>query len=637
MRSRSRSSLLSLVLVPVACGGGASVDTPAVTGASAGSAGSAGAMGVAGNGSPGGAASTGGVGGSGGAGAAGASQAGFPGQSGAAGLGGGGGVGGSPKGGASGAAGAGGAKPLSSLVLVVRTGDGAFDGTDDAATFCATAADCFGLDNAEIDDRQSGSVDHHELDPKGLTRAELDRVSLTTNPGTNAWKPTCVALIADGELVYCNDQLGGVVIGSDTGEKKTFVDTSLDKKTCQSCYGGSPITHGPMVGHTTSTTAKIWARAGSSRAVAVRYGVSADLSGAKVSAPVTPAPSHDFTFETELDGLAAATRYHYALEVDGVVVTAPPYPSFATAPAATAKFSFAFGSCARIEKQAGSAWEGLPVFAAIAAAKPDLLVMAGDNHYANTTDTARLRFFYRQSRDVASFAKLAAATPTWAMWDDHDFGGNDVDGTISGKDRSVTAFADYWANASAGSSGTPGIWHRFTWGGVDFFLLDDRYHRIGASMLGAQQLSWLKAQLSSSAAPFKIVGTGSVWNDDGSGDSWAAFKGERDGLFDYVMQQKIPGVVLISGDIHRSSAFRVRSKSATSYPLYELVASPFGNSPSACGSDPSALFCDSAPGLFGLVKVDTTLADPTLSFEIRDDAGKVLHTLATKRSELALP
>lgn len=617
--------------VPVGGASGASAGTAGMAGSAAGAGGTSGAAGTSGasgnGGSTGGAAGNAGAGGTSGA-------AGASGKAGAAGSTG--GAGGTS--GAAGASGKAGSSSLTKLVVVVRTGDGATDGTNDAASFCVSGTKCFPLDNAEIDDRESGQVDHLELEAKGMKLADIEHIELTTNPGDNAWKPTCVAVVADGELLYCNDQLGGISIGNTGSEKKSFVDTMVTKKTCESCYrGGDVITHGPMVGHTTTTSARVWARAGSARSVSVRHAATADLAGAVSTAAVQADPAADFTVEIPVDGLTPASTVYYALEVDGKIVTPKPYPSFRTAPAAKAVSTFAFGSCARWENAKGNAWEGFAVFDALRAKDPDALLLIGDNHYGNTTDTARQRFFYRMSRDVASFAGLLPRVPTWAIWDDHDFGPNNSDGTIAGKERSLAAFDDYWANPSAGSGGVPGIWTSFVWGETEVFLLDDRYHRIGGVMLGTEQKAWLKAGLAASKATFKLVVSGSTWHDGGSNDSWDAYAKERDEILDDAMKKKVGGIVLLGGDIHRSAAFKVRGKTATGYPIYEYVVSPFGNAPAGCSAIADQLFCESGPSFFGVIEVDSQAADPKLTFRLHDATGKVLQTHATKKSELTPP
>lgn len=74
----------------------------------------------------------------------------------------------------------------------------------------------------------------------------------------------------------------------------------------------------------------------------------------------------------------------------------------------------------------------------------------------------------------------------------------------------------------------------------------------GKSALGAAQKAWLKEQLRASRAPFKVVASGQPWSDEKGpgGESWQAFAHERRELFDFIREQGITGVVLLSGDNH---------------------------------------------------------------------------------------
>lgn len=604
-----------------------------MSGSASGGAGQGGAGGQAGSGAAGSGAAGSGAAGPGGA--AGEAGGGSGGAAGGASTGGAGGEAGGGAGGGAGEGGAGGSGPgkIQKLTVVVRTGGGQFDGTDDAGQLCLAEGRCFGLDNKELNDRERGSADHYDLDPGDLSKAGIEYVSLTTDPGTNAWRPACVAVVADGELIYCNDELS-VTVGSQGNETKVWKDTL--KKNCESCYRqGSPLTHGPMVGHTTSGEARVWVRTGSSREVRVRYGTSAELVGAQLSGPVVPGHDSDFTGEVALSGLSPSTQYSYRVEIDGEPVGDAPYPTFRTAPSSAVDFTVAFGSCSRFENAAGSAWEGFPVFDSIRKASPDVLLMIGDNHYANSTDTARLRWFYRQSRDEATLAGLLRGVPTWAVWDDHDFAGNNTEGDAPGKENALVAFDQYWANPSAGSGGAPGIWTKFTWGRVEFFLLDDRYYRTvaGGTMLGDEQRQWLLSELSASKATFKVLVSGSAWFTGGSDDSWDVFLKERDQILDHALNSKIGGVVLLSGDIHRSGAVEVKPAKSGGYPIFEYISSPLGNSNSLCKDVPGQLFCRTNGRFFGLLRF-TEQPAPALKFELRGEDGGLLESHSVTAAQL---
>ena len=90
------------------------------------------------------------------------------------------------------------------------------------------------------------------------------------------------------------------------------------------------------------------------------------------------------------------------------------------------------------------------------AQQPDIHLTVGDTHYADTTDpTVQLKHHvaYRRQKE---FATVLRNTPTYAIWDDHDYGPNNSDGTIKGKERSLAGWKQVWANPVLGTPDTPG-------------------------------------------------------------------------------------------------------------------------------------------------------------------------------------
>ncbi|HXJ61793.1 MAG TPA: alkaline phosphatase D family protein [Verrucomicrobiae bacterium] len=158
--------------------------------------------------------------------------------------------------------------------------------------------------------------------------------------------------------------------------------------------------------------------------------------------------------------------------------------------------------------------------------------------------------------------------PIYAIWDDHDFGPDNADGTMPGKEKSLRAFEALWVNPAYGQSGNPGVYFKFTRAEVDFFMLDGRYYRDPnkasnderKTMLGARQLAWLKRELGASHATIKVLASGGEWQAHGTDDSWRSFKYERRDLFNFIETNSIQGVLLISGDRHYTGAHHVEGK-----------------------------------------------------------------------------
>jgi alkaline phosphatase D len=521
------------------------------------------------------------------------------------------------------------------IQLTVRTATSSINApTDDGFELCLADDLCKTLDVPGYDDNELGAINEFLWDVGGMAPEAFEGVTVRpTGLAADAWRPACISVVADGALIYCNDALGIDWIGTDADDALEWSDPAPDTMVCSSCYP-TPLSHGPLLGHTTTHSARVWLRTAYSAPVTLRYSPLESLNDAVTLGPVTPTMDDDFATVLELTGLTPGTRYHYDVSVSGEVVRSG--LSFVTAPASTATFDVAFGSCSKV-----TVYPSLPLFEDIAAAEPDVMLMIGDNHYANSANPETLRAFYLEHHGIESVASVIERTPTWATWDDHDFTGNNTNGNASGKEHALAAFHRFWANAPQGSGGYPGVWTSFIWADVEFFLVDDRYYRdmsIG-SMLGEPQLEWLLWGLTTSTATFKVLVSGSQWTQGGTSDSWAAYPDEWQVIVDHIMSHAIGGVVTISGDVHRGEVRRMTEASDTMYPLWEFTSSPLGNSTSGCPSaesEPDALlFCTEIVN-YGLLRFDTTAADPTVTFELRTVDNTILSTHTVALSELTL-
>jgi alkaline phosphatase D len=527
---------------------------------------------------------------------------------------------------------------IGTLTVGLRTGTGPFDGTNsNTLSLCLNATACMPLNLADVDDFRVGGYDVYHFPALNLPRSAVDRVELRSQNGTDAYRPACVELRFDGEPVHCEDQLGGVTLGSGSGERASVVDPLGLHNRCVTC-APSTLTHGPMVGAVTQTEARLLVRTDATRQVDVTL-VDADqpAAAAVALARVFPSPERDFTQEVVLSGLQPGRRYEARVAVDNVASSRTARVRTQPARAAGGPLRFAFGSCARVESQ--------PIFATLRQRLLDLFVFVGDNHYGNTPDRDSLRFHYRKAWALPDRAALLSEVSTIATWDDHDFVGNNSNGTSPGAATALRVFKEYWANPSAGTSSTPGTFFRHRVGEVEFFLVDDRTYRSPASaatgtILGAAQTAWLLDALESSTAVFKFIGSGSTFQG-GLGEAWQAERpGELSALLDEVKARRIGGVVLLSGDIHRSAFHTIDRAAQGGYDVPELTSSPLANlsppcAPTAAGA--TRLACTSGDNFFVEVDVDTSLADPTLTARIVDESGATRATWTLKRSSLVVP
>ena len=326
-------------------------------------------------------------------------------------------------------------------------------------------------------------------------------------------------------------------------------------------------------------------------------------------------------FKSNLDGLSPDTRYQYQVTIDGKAD--PSWKgSFKTAPleSTPTAFRMAITSCMHI-KRAQRSWNLL------LAEQPDLHLTVGDTHYADTTNPTIQLQHHVAYRRVKEFANVLRKIPTYAIWDDHDYGPNNSDGTAKGKEFSLAGWKQAWPNPPSGTVDTPGAFFKFSRGDVDFFVVDGRYHRSPNElpdddkkrMLGDAQFEWLLEGLKNSKAKFKIIASGSVLHHS-KVDGWRIFTFSRHRLFDAIKKHKISGVMYVGGDMHRSLVWQHHESDRVGYPMIEIMSSGITN-----GKDLS----------FATIDFDTTVDDPTARVRIIYGRGKKVNTDKTwKLSQL---
>lgn len=257
-------------------------------------------------------------------------------------------------------------------------------------------------------------------------------------------------------------------------------------------------------------------------------------------------------------------------------------------------FSFLTGSCAYFNQppydRPGPPYGGdSSIFEAMAKEKAAFMLWLGDNWYTREVDYySDWGLWYRPHHDrqqpvMQNFLK---AMPHIAIWDDHDYGPNDIGKHYILKEESRRVFQAYWLNKSYGFNGE-GIFSQYTHSDVDIFMLDDRWWRSSdwlpdsvnghpnpdKRMFGPMQIEWLKNALLYSDATFKIIVTGSqVLNPVSQSDKLLSFPVEYYELMTFLQNNRINGVLFLNGDRHHSEIIRVARPGT--YPLYDITSSP---------------------------------------------------------------
>jgi alkaline phosphatase D len=173
----------------------------------------------------------------------------------------------------------------------------------------------------------------------------------------------------------------------------------------------------------------------------------------------------------------------------------------------------------------------------------------------------------------------------YAIWDDHDYGPNNANGSYKLKKESKKVFDTYWCNPTRDPE-QEGTYTQFNYVDVDFFLMDDRTFRSSDElkdsingkpnpdkfMWGNAQMKWLKNQLVNSNAPFKIIANGTpILNTYNKYDCMVHYQNEFNELINFIIDEQISGVLFLTGDRHHSEI--VGRKLADSYTTYDIVSS----------------------------------------------------------------
>jgi phosphodiesterase/alkaline phosphatase D-like protein len=351
------------------------------------------------------------------------------------------------------------------------------------------------------------------------------------------------------------------------------------------------------LGHATTTTARVCVRTTTTGTVTV------SCAGQSFTAAADTAVA-DGTVAIDVLGLEPGKSYPVTI-TDAAPATER--GTLRTMPAAGGKVAFL--SCDERVRPLDDLAQNIIAFGA------DALVHQGDYIYCATVlsgyngETTTLpdkssaasvyAAHWRQCMRKSDKRLLETAIPQYRMWDDHEFGGDNWDHTITQANTALNlgcatqaeVDAAWWAarqaagwyaagnpaadagttaekpsNAAAGTSVNqyPVAYYRNTVGDMEYVHIDCFSYRspnaatdnASKTMLGANQKAWLKARLAASTAKFKIIASGKttyIAATGGTGDDWTRFSTERDELIAFVQSAGITGVVWMCGDPH--SAF----------------------------------------------------------------------------------
>jgi hypothetical protein len=178
--------------------------------------------------------------------------------------------------------------------------------------------------------------------------------------------------------------------------------------------------------------------------------------------------------------------------------------------------------------------------------------------------------------------------PTIAVWDDHDFGADNMGGDYKHKANSTRTFNEFYAQEPVGMAYArgPGISSAFTAFGRKFILLDGRSFRglptptYKRGFFGDEQLNWLAEQMNSFAGPvFLLSGSQFFGGYRKAGENYERKgKNEFEDFCQLVSTHPYP-CMFGSGDVHFSEVMKIESD-LLGYSAFELTSSSMHSVPS---------------------------------------------------------
>lgn len=367
---------------------------------------------------------------------------------------------------------------------------------------------------------------------------------------------------------------------------------------------------GPMLGYAEHRECLVWIQTACNKSISIKYNeANGNSEGELTINNKNENICLPWIAKFVLTDLKPNTVYNYQILIDKKA-TPFPYPLSFKTKKLWAEWSkedpydinFLVGSCNYVNDSAydrpGKPYgQSSDIFLKMAETPSDFMLWLGDNTYTREADyssASGLRYRYMHTRSEPNLQKFLSKQSNYAIWDDHDFGDNDANKSYDLKEVSKDCFANYWGNKTFGEFGR-GIYHSLKYSDAEFFMLDDRTFRDESELdeekyknktqLGETQLTWLKNKLKHSASTFKFICVGGQFlNTETDKESFNLYKRERAEIIKFIAEQKISGVIFLTGDRHHTELLKYEPNSKpdyiNTYPLFDLTSSALTAGPS---------------------------------------------------------
>jgi alkaline phosphatase D len=412
------------------------------------------------------------------------------------------------------------------------------------------------------------------------------------------------------------------------------------------------VSHGVQSGDVSVDSGMVWARADRAARMQIEIATTDSFKDVHQGVFVDALPESDFTAKALIEGLPAGQDVFYRIRFQDLssptIMGEPVVGRFRTAPADRRSISFVWSG-----DTAGQGWGideargGMRTYATMLRSRPDFFIHSGDNIYADGPIAAEVKLSNGQiwknvvleekSKPAETLAEFRgnykynlldhnvrafnAEVPIFAQWDDHEVTNNWWPGepltraehmrkayaeknALLLSARASRAFHDYMPLRT--SLAEPGrVYRKISYGPLlDIFMLDMRSYRgpngegreqdygPDAYFLGPAQVAWLKRELISSRATWKVIAADMpislivVYDGDRKWGVEAVAQGdgpplgrelEIADLLSFIKHAGVRNTVWLTADVHYTAAHYYDPNRAVFQdfePFWEFVSGP---------------------------------------------------------------
>lgn len=224
---------------------------------------------------------------------------------------------------------------------------------------------------------------------------------------------------------------------------------------------------------------------------------------------------------------------------------------------------------------------------------PFVMLHMGDLAYSDITanDVSLFEDAIRKVVTRPNIQTVFNSTPVTYMYDDHDYGGNNVDADSPSREAAINNYRTMVPSYPSPIEGE--TYHAFTVGQVRVVVTDLRSHasKTDETTMGNSQREWFFSELETASQYAVIVWLSTkpwIGDEDSSEDTWRGYGAEREQISNRIAELNVSNLVFVAGDAHMLAAdngsnsdYSTNTSTGAGFPVFQ--AAPLANVGSSKG------------------------------------------------------